>query len=454
MKNKFTAGRKFMFTALLTLALAIGAAAQTVVFKQGDTVQTPDGRTGVIESFKTQEMAKVKFGENDFKYFMLKDLQIVAPKRTAPLENLRVGDMVIDLEKRRNLQPIQQLRIDSISGDSAVVRYGNGNYNIYTTKLENLLSLKTWERMQDDENQQKILRAEFADEAEPYMTTVKILANAYNPQFYDHGDSYTGNAANQEAWRKDLEALAAVCRKYPNITNGNSQALQSIEEFPADVCKLAEQRVSVIQKTKNKLGDMSADQEVRRWAMKLDEAANNSEGLITDELQMLLYNRAAWEQKYLKNLKKTYTERGAQMSPEVLKPLDEYAAGIKAKIESDAAGREWEKPRTADAALEALAKRRVAADYPGGQVLKIGLDGANWSVRDGRENIGSNSNGTQYYLKIKGAYRIKTGRALVRLPNQPLCQIREFQVTQSKAGAGFGASNASIAGAGIFVKCP
>ena len=63
--------RKFMFAALLTLALAGFAAAQSVVFKQGDTVQTPDGRTGFIESLKNQEMAKVKFGENDSRYFML-----------------------------------------------------------------------------------------------------------------------------------------------------------------------------------------------------------------------------------------------------------------------------------------------------------------------------------------------------------------------------------------------
>ncbi len=310
MKNKITMKRKLMFVALLMFALAIGAAAQAITLGLGDTVITPDGRKGYIGEIKYEDTATVRFSEKpgDSKNYMLKDLKLFEPPkppRTTPIETFRVGDFVIDLEKRRNLQPIQQLRIDSISGDSAVVRYGNGNYNIYTTKLENLLSLKTWERMQDDENRQKILRAEFADEAKPYMTTVKILANAYNPQFYDNGDSFTGNAANQEAWRKDLEALAAVCRKYPNITNGNSGALQSIEEFPADVCKLAEQRVSVIQKTKSKLGDMSADRDVRRWAMKLDEAANNSEGLIDDEVQMLLYNRAAWEQKYLKNLKKT-----------------------------------------------------------------------------------------------------------------------------------------------------
>lgn len=97
----------------------------------------------VIESFKNQEMAKVKFGENDSRYFMLKDLQVIEPpkpKRTEPLETFRVGDIVIDPK-----DPNKWLSIDSIKGDTAVVRYGNGNYNIYAANLEDLVSLKTWE---------------------------------------------------------------------------------------------------------------------------------------------------------------------------------------------------------------------------------------------------------------------------------------------------------------------
>lgn len=456
MKIKISEGRKIMFAALLTFALAICAAAQSVVYKQGDTVQTPDGRTGVIESFKNQEMAKVKFGENDSRYFMLKDLQIVAPKRTTPLENFRVGDMVIDLEKRRNLEPMQQLQIDSISGDSAIVRYGNGKYNVYTTKLENLVSLKTWERTQNEENRQKILRADFADEAKPFMRTVEILANTYDPKFMERGDSFTGSAADHQAWLKDMEALAAICRKYPNLTNpqySSSYGSDAISHSPIDICKLAEQRTSVVQRTKNKLGDKSATQEIGSWSMKLDEAMQNSEGLIDDELQLLLYERAAWEQMYLKNLKKKYTERGAVMSPEVFKPLDEYAAAKKEKIESDAAQREWEKPNFTDAAMEALAKRRFAVDFPGIQVLKTGMTFTTWKEMDKTSLIGSDST-WKYYKTTPGAYRYKLGLALIKMPNRPMWQIRGFQLTQHKAGGGFGAAKASVAEAGIFVKCP
>lgn len=453
MKNKITMERKLMFVALLMFALAIGAAAQAITLGLGDKVITPDGKKGYIGEIKYEETATVRFSERpgDSKNYMLKDLKLFEPPkppRITPVETFSVGDIVINPKN-----PNQRLSIDSISGDTAVVRYGNGNYNLYKAKIEDLISLKTWERMQDDENQQQLLRADFADEAEPFMRTVKILANAYNPQFYDHGDSFTGNAADHQAWLKDLEALAVFCRKYPNITNGNSKAQQSIEDFPADVCKLAEQRVSVIQKTNNKLGDKSADQEVRSWAMKLDEAAKNAEGLITDELQMLLYNRAAWEQMYLKNLKKTYTERGAVMPPVVFKPLDEFATGIKAKIESDAERREWEKPNFTDAALEALAKHRFSVDFPGVQVLKTGMTFTTWKVEDTKSLIGSDST-WKYYKITPGAFRYKLGLALIKMPNRPMCQIRGFQLTQHKAGGGFGAAKASVAEAGIFVKCP
>ncbi len=141
------------------------------------------------------------------------------------------------------------------------------------------------------------------------------------------------------------------------------------------------------------------------------------------------------------------------MPPEVLKPLDEYAAGIKEKIESDASEREWEKPHFTDAALEALAKSRFAVDFPGAQVLKTGMTFTTWKVEDTKSFVGSDSN-WKYYKITPGAFRYKLGLALIKMPNRPMCQIRGFQLTQHKAGAGYGAAKASVAEAGIFVKCP
>lgn len=456
MKNKITMKRKLMFAALLMFALAIGAAAQAETVGLGDTVITPDGRKGYIGEIKYEDTATVRFSERpgDSKNYMLKDLKLFEPPKppgTTPVETFRVGDFVINPKN-----PNQRLSIDSISGDTAVVRYGNGNYNVYKAKLEDLISLKTWERMQDKENQQTLLRAEFADEAEPFMKTVNILAHTYNSQFQQMGGPFISNAATYEEWRKDLEALAAVCQKYPNLTNPEyspSYGADIISHSPVDVCKIAEQRTAVLRKTKTKVGDMSADQEVRSWAYKLDQAMNESEGWVEDELQMLVFNRAAWEQTYLKNLKKKYADIGEVMSPEIFQPLDEFVARMKAKIETDAATREWEKPNFTDAALEALGKRKIAAEFPGSQILKTGMTYTTWKEIDTRTLLGSDST-WKYYKITPGAYRFKQGLALVKMPNSRFCQVREFQVTQQKAGRGFGAAKASVGGAGIFVKCP
>jgi len=186
----------------------------------------------------------------------------------------------------------------------------------------------------------------------------------------------------------------------------------------------------------------------------LNEAERNPDGYVGDELQIVLFDRAAWAKKNLQQYKTQFGLTDAEIETKVFTPLTGKIGELKAKIESDSLTPAPPLPKFSDAALEATVKRTFATAYPGGQVLKIGLDSANWSLRDGRENIGSNSNGTQYYLRIKGAYRIRTGRAIVRLPNQPSCQIRYIELTQTKKGAGFEAAWAMVEKRGKFVKCP
>ena len=67
-----------------------------------------------------------------------------------------VGDLVVNAGG-------QQLRIDSIDGDTAIVRYGVGNYNVYKAKLSELMSAKAAAAKTEGENEQKIIRAGFED---------------------------------------------------------------------------------------------------------------------------------------------------------------------------------------------------------------------------------------------------------------------------------------------------
>jgi preprotein translocase subunit YajC len=428
-------------------------AAQTLNFRQGDTVQTPDGRTGKIESFKDQEMAKVRFGPgaNDAQYFMLTDLKVVPPPkppRTEPIETFSVGDMVEDENGK-------QYRIESINGNTAKLRFGPGRYNVRDELLENLMSVKMAAAKRERENAGKIIRAQFEDEARPYAVLVRSLAHAYDPKFRQEAVAITDKPATYEKWRKDLESLSAICQKYPTLTNRPGAEADNISQNPADWCKLAEQRTAVLKKMNTTLGEHYAGTEVHSWTLKIDQTIRNRSGHVKDDVQMLLYDRAAWEQKELPNVRKKYADAGESVPPNLFASLDEKVNELKALIERDAPTRSWTQPPYTDAALEGMARRAYPAQSPGVKVYKTGMTFTTWKAMDDTSLVGS---GTDYklYRTTKGAYRYKLGLALVKLPNQPFCQIRDFQVQQDKAGAGYSAArlHLPLGYTGIFVKCP
>lgn len=421
-------------------------------FRIGDTVTVPDGRTGKIESFKDQEMAKVRFGAgvNETQYFILPDLKkAVDPSK----ETFRVGDTVVSPMSPKGAQG----RIESINGNSAKIRFGPGKYDFNYDLLENLKSPKSaaLERDQEQEElRQKPIRAQFEDEAKPFTVLVRTLAHAYDPKFRQDA-SFTDNPATYEKWRKDLDSLNTICQKYPNLTSRPNADADNINQNLGDWCKLAEQRETVLKKMKTTVGEHSAGREVQSWTNKINSAMRNRNGYVKDELQMLLYDRAAWEQKEFQSIKKTYADAGESVPPNLFASLDEKVDELKAQIERDAPTRSWQQPPYTDAGLEAMARKAYPAQHPGVKVFKTGMTFTTWKAMDDTSLVGS---GTDYklYRTTKDAYRYKLGLALVKLPNQPFCQIRDFQVQQDKAGAGFSAAklHLPLGYAGIFVKCP
>jgi uncharacterized protein YkvS len=141
---------------LLLVVMTLPAFAQDT-FHVGDTVAIPDGRTGKIESFKNR-VAKVKLGpgENDFQYLVVEDLKKVAAPRTPgsePQETFRVGDTV-------ESPGGNQGRIESINGNSAKVRIGPGKYDFKYDLLENLKSPGAAASEREQEKQRQIFRVE------------------------------------------------------------------------------------------------------------------------------------------------------------------------------------------------------------------------------------------------------------------------------------------------------
>jgi hypothetical protein len=439
--------------ALSILSLTIFA--QTIIWRAGDTVQMPDGRTGKIESFKPfSDLIKVQFPDGSTQYFALTDL-----KKAVDLSKptFRVGDTAISPRSPKGTSGV----IESVNGNSARVRFGRGKYDYVDDLLENLMTPQQVAVEQENARQeqtQKPLRAQFMDEAEAFSTTVYKLAPVFDPKYQHIGTGITQENKTYEAWRKDLESLDAVCRKYPNMTNPSMDSIyqHNVKYFPADWCKIAAQRTEMLQKMKRTVGDTFAKSEIHSWTLKVNEAFEHPDGYVTDEIQMLLYDRTAWNRKHLPAMEQNCLGAGG-VAQELFKPLDDKITELKAKIESDAATRTWEdKTSFKDAALEAVGRRDILTDLPGARILKTGMADTTWAVMDGRTEVGSVRGGGsiyRFYRINKGAYRYKVGRALVQLPNRPFCQIRAFQVTQYKAGAGYGAAQASSSDAGRFVKC-
>ncbi len=426
--------------------------APTLIFHQGDTVQTQDGRTGKIEGFKNQEMAKVRFGPgaNETQYFMLTTLKVIKPPKpvlSGPSEVFHVGDLVVNAGG-------QQLRIDSIDGDTAIVRYGVGNYNVYKAKLSELMSAKAAAAKTEGENEQKIIRAGFEDDAKSFMILVRTVARGLDPK-YSMSVPFNPEAATYAKWLKDLEALSLVCKKYPNLTNRPGADEGNIGQNVADWCRIAEQRTAVVKRMQVIVGEQRIESDTQIWSHKVDEALRNRDGYVKDDLQRLLYDRPAWEAKELKFSRKIYADAGAAMPPDAYSQLDQKVAELKAQIDRDAPTRSWTQPKYVDAASESMARRAYPSQFPGVKVYKTGMTYTTWKAMDDTSLAGSGT-GYKIYKTTIGAYRFKLGLALVKLPNQPFCRIRDFQVQQDKAGGGYSAPrlNLPLGYTGIFVKCP
>jgi hypothetical protein len=348
--------------------------------------------------------------------------------------------------------------IESINGGGARIRFGRGKYDYVDDLIENLMTPQQAATQQENARQeqaQKPLRAQFMDEAQAFSTTIYALAPVFDPKYQPIGTGITQENNTYEAWRKDLESLDVVCRKYPNMTNPSMSSIYQgdVKYFPADWCKIAAQRTDVLQKTKKVVGNSLAQAEINGLRIDIEQALKDDEGYISGEIQKLIYDRAAWDRERLPAMRKHYLDPNAEMPTETLKPLEEKAAALKAKIESEAPSRSWTQPKYTDAALEGIIRRQSVSEFPGAKVFKTGMDFTTWVARDDKSYVGSDSY-FKYYRITPGAYRFKRGKALVKLPNQPFCQIKEFQLTQHKAGAGYGAAKATISGGGVFVRCP
>lgn len=413
----------------------------TVTFNVGDTVQMPNGKIGKIESL-TGEVAQVRSGaESDF--VVVQDLKKI---ETEPQRTFRVGESVVANGQAGVVEELTQ------DGKGAKVRFGSGKYDFKWVPFVNMKSPSEGRAVAEQEKMAKI----FYVEAKPYFESVGWVLQYYDPKAIDlKGSKLHGDDRKKVA--NDLAELDRLCTtKYPNIENekmANPNAEVPLYQRYADQCAIARNRDEILKKAKARVLALSTEREIESWSYKLTRLSTGIGYLVGDDVQMLIYDRAGWEQTTAAKIRKEYAAEGETMPPDAFAPLYKIADEVKAKIAADVETRSWKQPKYNDAAFEALGRRELAGDFPGAKVSRIGMTYTTWEVRDESTFVGSDSV-WRYYRITPGAYRYKNGELLAQLPNRPFCQIREFTVTQRKAGGGYGPAKAYGSTAGIFVKCP
>jgi hypothetical protein len=413
----------------------------TAAYSVGDTVKTPNGKTGKIESI-AGDVAKVSVGAGS-DYVVVQDLTKI---ETEPQRTFRVGDTVI---ASGGTGVVEELSAD---GKGAKVRFGKGKYDF---KWVVFADMRTPAEGRREAEQEKLAKL-FSVEAKPYLESVAAVEQFYNPKAMDlKGSRLHGDDRKKVA--SDLTALDQLCTsKYAGIANEswpNPNAEVPLYMRKGDQCAIAKDREQIMKKAKARVLTLSTEHEIDSWSYKLGRLSTGIGYLVPDDVQVLIYDRAGWEQANVGKIKKEYTDEGETLPAAAFSPLYKIADEVKAKIAADVATRTWKQPRFSDAALEALGRRELAGDFPGAKAIRIGMTYTTWEVRDESTFVGSDSV-WRYYRITPGSYRYKNGELLAQLPNRPFCQMREFTVTQRKAGGGYGAAKAYGSTAGTFVKCP
>ena len=267
MKNKITSGRKLMFAAMLTLALAVFAMAQT--------------------------------------------------------ETLRVGDAVVNNEGREG-------KIEAIDGDMAKVRWGSGSYNFNMIPLSILKSPK---KAANDAAQKERGLAFFAD-AEPYFQTIYLLYQFYKPELAEATGGIDKNSIKKAT--ADLAQLDALCKsKYPDIANPTDpRKLKNLRERYGDWCDMAARRNEILQSVTSGANNAVGQNFVERWKYEIGKALNDTNDIVWDDVQAMLFEPAKWKAKDLPKLRRLYAENGGTVPANIFDSVNDDLQQLREKIET------------------------------------------------------------------------------------------------------------------------
>lgn len=173
---------------------------------------------------------------------------------------------------------------------------------------------------------------------------------------------------------------------------------------------------------------------------------NEPDNPVRWETQQLIWDREKWRAEKIAWLKPKYAEYGISVPPDATAAVEKRADELRDIVMRDAPGRSYKMPPYRDAAVEAVVRSQFAKEYPGVQVVKIGLEYKTWVQRESLTYVASDEL-FRYYKVDYNSY--KRGTALLKVPGRPFCQEQDWVVGRGAKGI----VPAGIGGSGTFMRC-
>lgn len=336
--------------------------------------------------------------------------------------------------------------VEAVSNGNVRVRFGNMDNQVVTLP-PNSPKLRWPGTSGGGEFRADAMQQTFASEAAPkYRRIVEQFAH-----FYDSKYNSAGGPARPEEWRFAMDQLAALDSECRSRYNGvkDFQGITYIKDGSVDYrfavwCDIAAKRVQLepiarsgMARTLVNLGYTDEN---------LNFGFNEPNNPVRMETQQLIWERDKWRAAKIAWLKPKYAEYGAQVPADAAAAAEKRADELRDIVMRDGPKRSYQMPQNRDAAVEAFMKSQFTKEYPGVQVLKIGLDYNTWVRRKSLSYVGSDEL-FRYYKVDYNSY--KRGTALLKIPGRPLCQAQDWVIGRSPKGL----VAVAVGGSGTFMRC-
>lgn len=337
--------------------------------------------------------------------------------------------------------------VESVSGVNVRVRFGNMDNQAITLPANSPKLRWPGANNSGGEFRADQMQQDFAANAAPkYRKVVEQFAHFYDPRY-----NSAGGPVRPAEWQNamsQLTELDSACRtRYIGVKD--FQGITYIKDGSVDYrfavwCDIAAKRVQIepaaragMAKTLINLGYTDEN---------LNFGFNEPNNPVRMETQELIWNREKWRSEKIAGLRPKYAEYGAQVPVDATSAVEKRADQLRDIVLRDGPNRSYKMPPNRDVAIEAFMKAQFLKEYPGAQVLKIGLDYNTWVQRKSLTYVASDEL-FRYYKVDYNSY--KRGTALLKIPGRPLCQMQDWVVGRSAKGM----VAVAVGGSGTFMKC-